>query len=55
MEESKNTRDKFSGLEIRKTDNGLKECDLEAPQTQGLLELDDRGLPVGWEAPDGNC
>ena len=49
------TKDKLTGLEIRKTDNGLKECDLEAPQTKGLLELDERGLPVGWEAPDGNC
>lgn len=49
-----NTRDEFSGLEIRPTDNGLKECDMEAPQTPGLLELDERGLPVGWEVPDGD-
>lgn len=48
-------KDPYNGLEIRKTDNGLKACDEEAPQTKGLLELDDRGLPVGWEAPDGNC
>ena len=52
MEEKK--VDEYSGLEIRRTDNGLKECDLEAPQVKGLLELDERGLPVGWEAPDGN-
>ena len=50
-----NTRDEFSGLEIRPTDNGPKECDLEAPQTRGLLVLDERGLPEGWEAPDGKC
>ena len=48
------TEDVFSGNEIRRTDNSLKECDMEAPQTQGLLELDERGLPVGWEAPNGD-
>ena len=53
-EQDELTRDEYSGLEIRKTDNGPKECDLPAPQTQGLLELDERGLPVGWEAPNGN-
>ena len=47
-------RDPLTGLEVRATDNGPKEHDLEAPQTQGLLELDERGLPKGWEAPDGN-
>lgn len=52
-EQNEQTRDPYSGLEIRKTDNGPKECDLPAPQTPGLLELDERGLPVGWEAPDG--
>ena len=48
-------KDPFNGLEIRQTDNGLKECDLEAPQTKGLLELDERGLPKGWEVPYGNA
>ena len=47
-------RDPYTGLEIRPTDNGLRECDMEAPQTPGLLELDERGLPVGWEAPNGD-
>lgn len=46
--------DPTANLEIRQTDNGLKDCDREAPQTRGLLELDERGLPVGWEAPNGN-
>ena len=50
-----NTVDAYSGKEIKRTDNGLRECDLEAPQTKGLLELDERGLPKGWEAPDGNA
>lgn len=54
MAENELTRDEHSGLEIRLTDNEPKDCDLPAPQTAGLLELDERGLPVGWEAPDGN-
>ena len=48
------TRDEYSGLEIRATDNGLKDCDLESPQSARPLELDDRGLPAGWEVPDGD-
>lgn len=48
-------RDAYSGLVVRHTDNGPKECDLPAPQTPGLLELDERGLPVGWEAPNGDA
>lgn len=51
---SEEVRDPYSGLAIRPTDNGLKDCDIEAPQTPGLLELNDDGFPVGWEAPDGN-
>lgn len=31
------TIDPSSGLEIRRTDNGLKECDLESPQVSRLL------------------
>ena len=54
-EQDELTRDEYSGLEIRKTDNGLKDCDLEAPQTNSPLELDERGLPVGWEVPNGNA
>ena len=54
-EQDELTRDEYSGLEIRKTDNGPKECDLPAPQTQGLLELDERGLPKGWETPNGDA
>ena len=52
--EQKRNIDPTSSLEIRSTDNGLKECDLEAPQTATLLELDERGLPKGWEAPNGD-
>ena len=54
-EQDELTRDKYSGLEIRKTDNGLKDCDLQAEQTPALLELDERGLPVGWEVPNGDA
>ena len=43
--------DHFSGLEIRRTDNGLRKYDLEAPQDPEPLKLDENGLPVGWEAP----
>ena len=45
--------DPFSGLIVRFTDNGPKEGDLPAPQDPRPLELDERGLPVGWEVPDG--
>ena len=48
-------KDPYNNLEVRRTDNGMKDCDLEAPQVAKLLELDERGLPVGWEAPNGNC
>ena len=33
---------------IRPTDNGAKPGDMIAPQTSGLLELDDNGLPVDF-------
>ena len=46
MEETEYTIDKMSGNEIKATDNGLKEGDVESPQTQGLLELDENGLPA---------
>lgn len=35
------TVDPSSGLEIRKTDNGPKECDLDAPQVSRLLTRDE--------------
>ena len=48
-------KDPSSGLEVRYTDNGLKEGDLpglsKEPQP---LELGADGLPVGWEAPNGD-
>ena len=31
------TTDNYSGMEIRKTDNGLKDGDREAPQVSRLL------------------
>ena len=46
-------KDPFNGLAVRKTDNGPKDCDLEAAQTAEPLKLVD-GKPEGWEAPDGN-
>ena len=33
---------------IRPTDNGPKVGDMVAPQTSGLLELDENGLPVDF-------
>lgn len=43
--------DKQSGLKIRKTKNGMRpEDNLPAPpQTRGLLELGEDGLPVDIE------
>lgn len=32
-----NTVDRYSGLEIRRTDNGMKEGDIESPQVARLL------------------
>ena len=46
--------DPYSGNEIRMTDNGPRERDLAAPQESAPLEMDGRGLPAGWEAPDGD-
>ena len=31
------TVDRYSGNNIRKTDNGLKDCDLESPQVARVL------------------
>jgi hypothetical protein len=36
---------------IKRTDNGLKDGDLQADQTAAPLEIVD-GKPKGWEAPD---
>lgn len=52
--ENKTVIDPQSGLEIRPTDNGLKDCDLKAPQSPEPLSLSPDGLPEGWEAPDGD-
>lgn len=46
--------DPKSGKQIRLTDNTLKEGDLKASQSTKPLVLDKRGLPEGWEVPDGN-
>lgn len=44
--------DPISGLIVRFTDNGLKEGDLPGiDQEPRPLELDENGLPIGWEAP----
>lgn len=51
------TIDTHSGNAIRKTDNGPKEGDLPAVagRKPGMpLELGPDGLPIGWEAPDGD-
>ena len=46
------TVDHESGNPIRKTDNGLKECDLPGVnQSSKPLELGKNGLPVGWKPP----
>lgn len=45
--------DPYSGMIVRYTDNGMKDGDLPASQEPRPLELDERGLPVGWEVPDG--
>lgn len=44
-------KDPTSGLEIRRTDNGLKPGDPEnqPPQTPEMLELDPNGHPIGVE------
>ena len=49
------TIDELSGKPIRLTDNSLKEGDIEAPQSTEPLELGEDGLPVGWEAPNGDA
>ena len=44
--------DPVSGKIVRFTDNGLKEGDLPGiNQEPKPLELDENGLPIGWEAP----
>lgn len=45
MDNSEMTVDKLTGLKIRPTDNGLKEGDVESPQHNEPLELDEAGLP----------
>lgn len=51
-----NTVDRESGLEIRKTDNGLRECDAEAPQHQRLLTEEEIEAILAQEGEcDGDC
>ena len=38
--------DPSSGLQVRKTDNGMKEGDLETPQDLEAMKLDENGLPA---------
>ena len=46
--------DPFSGLVVRYTDNRLKDGDLPGINQEPIpLELDDHGLPVGWEVEHG--
>ena len=53
QETKETTVDKHSGLEIRKTDNTLKEGDLPGiNQEAAPLEIGEDGLPVGWTAPE---
>lgn len=54
MDETRMTIDPESGKPIRPTDNGLKDCDREAPQSPEPLSLSPGGLPEGWEVPDGD-
>jgi len=49
----KTVKDPFNDLIVRRTDNRLRECDMEAPQIPQPLEIID-GKPEGWEAPDGD-
>lgn len=49
MDETTNknaVEDPTSGLQVRHTDNGMKEGDLETPQDPAALELDENGLPA---------
>ena len=46
--------DNFSGNVIRRTNNGLRDCDLEASQVNKPLKLDKNGVPVGWKPPKGD-
>ena len=46
--------DPETGMVIRPTDNGPKDCDLEASQKAEPLALGADGLPEGWEAPNGD-
>lgn len=45
-DKQKVVNDPTSGLQVRKTDNGMKEGDLETPQDLAALELDENGLPT---------
>lgn len=42
------TVDRASGKKIRRTDNGLKDCDIVSPSMAAPLEIGDDGLPTWW-------
>lgn len=48
------TVDHYSGNPIRRTDNGMRDCDLPADQTPKPLEIGKDGLPVGLEVGHGD-
>lgn len=52
MDISEMTIDPTANLQIRPTDNGQKDCDIETLNQEPVpIELDENGLPVGWSAP----
>lgn len=52
MKISEMTIDPMSNLQIRPTDNGLKEKDLPGISQESVpLELDSNGVPVNWTPP----
>ena len=49
-----NNVDTFSGLEIRPTDNGMKEGDIESPQYDRLLTADEIAEIIAKGAENGD-
>lgn len=47
--------DPLSGMLLNFTKSGMMDGDLPASQEPRPLELDERGLPVGWEVEHGEC
>ena len=53
MEISEMTIDPNANLQIRPTDNSLKEEDLEGvSQDPTPIKVGDDGLPIGWNPPE---